>query len=106
MTRPSLHSAAAVARCPWSPMGAPEPDLRFAALRTVENAAALRRFCDSLIGLLKELASRMRGLSAALRLRQKDHVKKVAGDLSFGLVTAFVILMAWPDWKLPQRFVA
>jgi hypothetical protein len=51
------------------------------------------------------LASRTAGLSAALRRRQDGHIKKVAGKLNLGLLAVCVILMAWPGWRLPMRFV-
>ena len=71
---------------PWNGRGIAEPDLRYSAIRTVQNAKSIRRYRQHVEGLIKELAGRVRRSNVALRKRQKGHIRKVAGKLSIGLI--------------------
>ncbi len=56
-------------------------------------------------GLLRELSSRTKPLSAALRARQSPDVRRVAGRFALGLVVLLAMLSLWPDSTMPVRFV-
>ena len=98
-------SAASSGRSPLAVRAIADPDLTFDAERTVANSHELRGFRDRLIGVVKELAARTGDLSAVLRGRQRGHIAKVAGKLALGMVAVCVVLIGWPDWRLPMRFV-
>ena len=91
---------------PLSLNTAAPPDLQFAAERTAESIGSLRDVRQSIAGLIRELASRTIPLSTRLRQAQLGHVRQVAGKLALGFITVCVLLMLWPDAKMPGRFIS
>lgn len=92
-------------KSPWTEIAAADNDLRFAAADLLANRNRLREHRQATRKAFSELADRCAPLTTQLRQFQPPSVKRIAGNVNLGLVAVLVILMAWPDWKLPQRFV-
>eukprot|EP00971_Amphidinium_carterae_P277190 5500717-Amphidinium_carterae.1 len=54
---------------------------------------------------IRELASRCQGLSQTLLAHQAPSVAAVASGIHVAVVAILTLIMQWPDWRLPQRFI-
>ena len=91
---------------PYALEASATPDLGFAAERTAERAEDPRGLRQTFKGLVGEISSRTKPLSARLRGWQKGHIRQVAGKLNLGFVVVFLLLMLWPDVKQVSRFLS
>ena len=90
---------------PWAETAASEYDLRFAAAQLVQHRGRLRDFRQATRKAFAELADRCKPFTKRLCKHQPPSVQRIAGHVHIGLVAVLVIVMAWPDWRLPRRFV-
>ena len=81
-------------------------DLRLAVKMTVANAGRLKDCRRSSAGAIRELSRRCQGLTAALRARQPETVRAVAGRVHVGLIAVLIVLAKWPDRTLARRFIS
>jgi hypothetical protein len=44
-------------------------------------------------------------VTEALRKQQKGTVRKVAGGIHVGFLAVAVILLSWPDYQVPRRYI-
>ena len=80
-------------------------DLHCAARWIASNVEDLADRRGSLWKPLAALAIRLRPVSAALCRLQPPTVRAVAGDLNIAFVAALVLILAWPDTTLPERYI-
>ncbi len=80
-------------------------DLRCAARWIARHATNLADSRRSLWKPLAALAIRLQPVSAALCQCQPPTVRAVAGELNIAFVAALVLLLAWPDTTLPERYL-
>jgi len=52
-----------------------------------------------------ELGKRCEPLSEHIKKFQPWHIRKVAGKVNVVMIAVLVVVMGWPDWALPLRFV-
>eukprot|EP00972_Heterocapsa_arctica_P078861 11630757-Heterocapsa_arctica.AAC.1 len=82
-----------------------EQDLNCAAAWTIIHIHQLSERRTACYRAVCALSARMQPVSEHIRARQKGSVATVACQIHIGLLAAAVILLAWPDTKLPMRYV-
>ena len=101
----AARAVAAAGKLPFDEQEAAGAELRFAAAKTVENWANLRSHRRACARAMAELADRCRPLHICLARQQAPSVARIAGKVHLGLLAVMVVLMEWPDWRLPLRFI-
>ena len=90
---------------PWESDVTPENDLKFAADMLLGNWENLRRHMRSIAPALRELGYRCKGLDKHLRSFQSAAVRRSAHPINIGFMVLAIIIMGWPDWMPPLRFI-
>ena len=80
-------------------------DLSFAAAETVRSRKDLRSRRQRDARALSELASRMRQADQHLKKFQPPEIAGVAGKVAVAFIAVVCIIIRWPDWRLPRRFI-
>ena len=91
---------------PWSKKATAEKGLKFAATNTVKHRHRLAEYRRAAKSAIQELGHRCRKLSEHIVEFQPEHVRKVASGINVVLIAVLVMVMQWPDWTLPSRFVS
>jgi len=81
-------------------------DLKYAVQQSITNLRSLPDARCKWFCAVKELAARSQLLSVHLRQFQVGPAAKVASRINVGLIAIAVILMSWPQWRLPSHFVS
>ena len=106
--RRHLREALDIARHFHDPSNAPIPaeeDLRYAAIVTVNKGEWLRKFrCDS-AKRLRAVAQPCSSLNRHFLGMQHPAVASISGSVNIVFIAILIIIMRWPDRKLPRRFV-
>ena len=90
---------------PWAEAASADYDLRFAAAELVRWRKQLRCRRQATSRAVAELSMRCEPLGEHLRRRQPPSVAKIACRVHVGLIAVLVLVMGWPDWRLPSRFL-
>ena len=90
---------------PYDTRAAAAYDLRYAAEYTVAHRRDLQAQRQRVAALVQELAERCRTLTAVLAKWRPPTVQAVAQSIHVGLIAVLVLVLRWPDWRLPMRFI-
>ena len=82
-----------------------EIDLQCAASWTVSRMDDIADARTSCYKAVVALAERLQPLSQHLRRQQKGAIAKVAGGMHVAFLAVAVVLMNWPDTKVPCRYI-
>ena len=82
-----------------------DEDVKMVARVMADMGPQLPDFRRECFRALVELEQAMQPVSLALRAHQHPQVAQVAGQVHIGLIAAAVVLMAWPDTRLPYRYL-
>jgi len=82
-----------------------DDDVEMVAEQIERAGIKLERQREGWFEKIEELASRAEGITRHLRSKQDAQVAKVAGQMHVGMLAVAVIFMAWPDTKLPWRYM-
>ena len=89
---------------PWAEATSVDYDLRFAAAELIRWRKSLRPHRQATLRAFAELSARCEPLSRHLQRRQPPSVAQIARRMNVGLIAVLVLIMGWPDWRLPGRF--
>ena len=76
-------------------------DLRCAAHHIIKNIEKLDTARDQWYKPVKDLSERLMPLTKCLRRHQSATAKEVAGKFHLAFLAVAILLIGWPDWKLP-----